>query len=135
MLDDALERSTRRGVAAVLAIAVVAVIALSTAPVLSAPGDAGPLKYIKGPNSTFGPGASTWTSGAICPQGWNVVGGGVDVDNANFRMAESYPTASNGLNPGRRGWTVNLTNGSGGTAHARAVAICAKATNLTGTWP
>jgi hypothetical protein len=135
MLDD-VDRSTRRGVAAILAISVVAVLALSSTPVLSGTAEkAGPLKYIKGPNSTFPSGSSSWTQGAVCPAGWNVVGGGVDVDNALFRMAEAYPTTGNGFNPGRRGWVVNLTNGAAGTAHARAIAICARATNVTGTWP
>jgi hypothetical protein len=64
-----------------------------------------------------------------------VVVGGVDVDNALFRMAESYPTAGNGFDPGRRGWSVNPTNGAAGQAHAQAIAICAKATSLTSNWP
>jgi hypothetical protein len=135
MLDE-VDRSTRRGVAAILAISIVAVLALSSTPVLSGTAEnAGPLKYVKAANTTFNGGASSWTNGAVCPQGWNVVGGGVNVDNALFRMAESYATTGNGFNPGRRGWTVNLTNTAPGQAHAQAFAICAKATNLTGNWP
>jgi hypothetical protein len=93
--------------------------------------------YIKGPATTVPADTQTHLlAGAICPAGTNVVGGGL-LGSFFFRVAQSYPTAANGSDPGRQGWTVRVENtfGGGGAADGQAVAICVGADATSGTWP
>jgi hypothetical protein len=93
--------------------------------------------YVKGPETTVPADANTYLlAGAICPAGTNVVGGG-HTGSFLFRVAESYATAADGIDPGRQGWTVRVQNtfGGGGAADGRAFAICVGAAATSGTWP
>lgn len=95
------------------------------------------LMYIKGPTTSIpADGQTHLLGGAICPDGTNVVGGG-HTGSFLFRVAQSYPTAPNGVDPGRQGWTVRVENtfGGGGAADGQAVAICVGADTTSGTWP
>jgi hypothetical protein len=93
--------------------------------------------YVKGPETSIpADGTEHLLGGAICPAGSTVVGGG-HTGSTLFRVAQSYPTAENGSDPGRQGWTVLVQNtfGGGGAADGRAVAICVEATQTSGNWP
>jgi hypothetical protein len=93
--------------------------------------------YIKGPATSIpADGQTHLLDGAICPDGSNVVGGGL-IGSFLFRVAQSYATAANGSDPGRQGWTVRVQNtfGGGGAADGEAFAICVEATETSGTWP
>jgi hypothetical protein len=93
--------------------------------------------YVKGPETSVpADGTEHLLNGAICPAGSHVVGGG-HTGSTLFRVAQSYPTAENGSDPGRQGWAVLVQNtfGGGGAADGRAVAICVEAAQSSGTWP
>jgi hypothetical protein len=93
--------------------------------------------YVKGLETSIpADGQTHLLNGAICPAGSNVVGGGL-LGSFLFRVAQSYPTAANGSDPGRQGWTVRVENtfGGGGAAGGQAVAICVEAAQSSGTWP
>ena len=95
------------------------------------------VRYIKGPATSIpADGAEHLLTGAICPSGTTVVGGG-HTGSTLFRVAQSYPTAANGSDPGRQGWTVLVENtfGGGGAADGQAVAICVGADATSGTYP
>ena len=97
----------------------------------------GNVTYVKGPENSVPADTTTHLLGAaICPAGSTVVGGG-HTGSSLFRVAQSYPTADNGTDPGRRGWTVLVQNtfGGGGAADGRAVAICVEAAQTSGNWP
>jgi hypothetical protein len=95
------------------------------------------VRYIKGAETSVpADGTEHLLTAAICPSGTTVVGGG-HTGSTLFRVAQSYPTAANGTDPGRQGWTVLVENtfSGGGAADGRAVAICVGADTTSGTWP
>jgi hypothetical protein len=97
---------------------------------------AGEVIYIKGPDTSIPADGQTHLLAAICPSGTNVVGGGV-LGSFLFRVAQSYPSAANGSDPGRQGWTVRVQNtfSGGGAASGNAVATCVRGAQASGTWP
>lgn len=127
-------------------VAAAAVLVVSTTPAFSLTSLPAKVKYVKGPDTAipsdfFNPRQSYPTEAAICPRGWNVVGGGVvgNLDVVFGKVAKAYPTNASGSAPGRRGWIawINTTCAPVCAAQptAAVIAICVQGATTSGTWP
>lgn len=137
MFERDVGRATTRALIAVFTIVAAMVIIGGARPAFTGTSLPAKLKYVKGPTTSIPADGETYKmSGAICPLGWDVVGGGV-IGSSLFRVVDEYPTGPNGSAGGRRGWTADVVNtfGGGGAADGHAMAICVKGATTSGTWP
>lgn len=144
MLDDVVKAARKREALALVAVVAIVVVALTTAPASGGTSLPAKVKYVRGPDTALAAPVfleAEQVDPAVCPRGWQVVGGGVfgNLPVVASRMVQSYASNVDGSAPGRRGWTSWVVVGCAPTCAAdpvaNSVAICVQNAVPSGTWP